>query len=102
MLGTPAVWIGIAITVAAQIAFTYAPPLQAVFSSAALAPAEAAVALALGPLLLVAVEIGKWAVAKGWPGTHLTGAGPANLFDANPDRGKQRNRAGSASIPANA
>ena len=70
VLGTPAVWIGIAITVAAQIAFTYAPPLQAVFSSAALAPAEAAVALALGPLLLVAVEIGKWAVTKGVGGEH--------------------------------
>ena len=65
VLGTPAVWIGIAISVVAQIAFTYAPPLQAVFGSAALAPAEAAVAVALGPLLLVAVEIGKWAVAKG-------------------------------------
>ena len=41
-----------------------APPLQAVFGSAALAPAEAAVALALGPLLLVAVEICKRAVAR--------------------------------------
>jgi magnesium-transporting ATPase (P-type) len=61
VLGTPAVWIGIAISVVAQIAFTYAPPLQGVFGSAALAPAEVVVALALGPLLLVAVEIGKWA-----------------------------------------
>jgi magnesium-transporting ATPase (P-type) len=65
VLGTPAVWIGIAISVVAQTAFTYAPPLQAVFGSAALAPAEAAITVALGPLLLVAVEIGKWAVAKG-------------------------------------
>ena len=56
--------------VVAQIAFTYAPPLQGVFGRAALAPAELAVALALGPQLLVAVEIGKWAVAKGAGGAH--------------------------------
>ena len=59
VLGTRAVWLGLAATVAAQLAFTYAPPLQAVFGTTALGPAEAAVVLALGPLLLVAVEIGK-------------------------------------------
>jgi magnesium-transporting ATPase (P-type) len=59
VLGTRAVWVGLAVTVAGQLAFTYAPPLQAVFGTAALAPAEAAVVLALGPLLLVVVEAGK-------------------------------------------
>ena len=44
-LGTPIVWLGLAIIVAAQLAFAYAPLLQAVFGSAALGPAEAAVAL---------------------------------------------------------
>ena len=59
VFGTRAVWLGLAVTVAAQLAFTYAPPLQAVFGTVGLAPTEAALVLALGPLLLVAVEAGK-------------------------------------------
>jgi len=65
VLGTRAVWLGLAATVAAQLAFTYAPPMQAVFHSAALAPAEAAAVLALGPLLLVIVEAAKRVARRG-------------------------------------
>jgi magnesium-transporting ATPase (P-type) len=67
VLGTPAVWLGLVTTVAAQAAFTYAPPLQAVFGSTALRPAEAAVVLALGPLLLAIVEAGKRIAARPTP-----------------------------------
>lgn len=59
VLGARAVWSGLAVTVAVQIGFTYAPPLQELFGSAPLGPAEAAAVLALGPLLLAAIEGGK-------------------------------------------
>lgn len=68
VLGTPAVWLGIATTVAAQIAFTYWAPLRAVFGGAPLAATEAAVVLALGPLLLLVVEAGKRA-GRAWEKT---------------------------------
>jgi magnesium-transporting ATPase (P-type) len=65
VLGTRAVWLGIGITVAAQLAFTFAPPLQAVFETAPLGPREAGVVLALGPLLLGIVEAEKWLRSRG-------------------------------------
>ena len=57
--------IGLGAVVALQLVFTYAPPLQAVFGSVALAPAEAAVVLALGPMLLLLVEAGKRIARRG-------------------------------------
>jgi magnesium-transporting ATPase (P-type) len=57
--GTPAIWTGIAIVVAAQLLLTYAPPLQAAFGTAPLGLAELALCVAAGALLLVAVEIEK-------------------------------------------
>ncbi|MCU0945711.1 MAG: cation transporting ATPase C-terminal domain-containing protein [Rubritepida sp.] len=38
--GTPAVWGGIALVLLAQLAFTHAPPLQALFRTEPLAPAD--------------------------------------------------------------
>ncbi len=58
-LGTRAVWIGIALAVAAQAAFTYAPPLQRLFDTAPVAPAEALGILAMGAGLLVLLEVEK-------------------------------------------
>jgi magnesium-transporting ATPase (P-type) len=51
---TPALWLGIGITVAAQALLTYAPPVQAVFGTAALGAAEWA-AVGLAALLFLAV-----------------------------------------------
>nr|WP_245216925.1 HAD-IC family P-type ATPase [Neoroseomonas nitratireducens] len=51
---TPALWLGLGVTVAGQAALTYAPPLQAVFGTAGLGLAEwGAVAAAAVALLLV-------------------------------------------------
>ncbi|MFD8033942.1 cation-translocating P-type ATPase [Streptomyces sp. NPDC059717] len=45
-------------------AISYAPPLQAVFHTAPLAPADWAVLTALGAVLLVAEELRKWALRR--------------------------------------
>ncbi|MFJ3714777.1 cation-translocating P-type ATPase [Streptomyces sp. NPDC090057] len=45
-------------------AISYAPPLQAVFHTAPLAPADWAVLAAFGALLLVAEEVRKWALRR--------------------------------------
>jgi magnesium-transporting ATPase (P-type) len=57
--GTPAVWAGIGAVLAAQLLFTYAPPLQAAFGSAALDAAAIGLCLAAGAALLVVVEAEK-------------------------------------------
>ena len=59
VLGTPAVLIGVAVVVAAQFAFTYAPPLQAVFGTEAVGLADGLAVVAVGVTLLVIVEIEK-------------------------------------------
>jgi magnesium-transporting ATPase (P-type) len=66
-LGTPAVLLGVAITVLAQLAFTYAPPLQAVFATAAVGPIEGAVVLGSGILFLLVMETEK-ALIRRWRG----------------------------------
>ncbi|MDN2580660.1 cation-transporting P-type ATPase [Aquibium sp. ELW1220] len=65
VLGTPAVLTGVAVVVAAQAAFTYAPPLQAIFGSEAVGLADGLVVVGAGVLLLVIVEIEK-RVAQAW------------------------------------
>jgi len=45
--------------VAAQGAFTYWPPAQAVFGTRALAPDEAALVLTLGAIAFLLLELGK-------------------------------------------
>jgi magnesium-transporting ATPase (P-type) len=59
MLGTPAVWIGVAVIAVAQLAFTYAPPLQSVFKTQAVAPADAGLIMLVGVALLLIVEAEK-------------------------------------------
>ncbi|MFN3614607.1 MAG: HAD-IC family P-type ATPase [Rubrimonas sp.] len=58
-LGTPAVRAGVAVIVVAQLAFTYAPPAQAVFGTADLDPLHLAWCAAAGALLLLIVEADK-------------------------------------------
>ena len=65
VLGTPAVLTGVGSVVAAQLAFTYAPPLQAVFGTAAVGFSDGLAVLAVGVALLVVVEIEK-RVAAAW------------------------------------
>ncbi len=52
----------VAATLAIQLAIIYAPPLQAIFETQALAPIELAVMLAASTLAFVAVEIEKWVI----------------------------------------
>ena len=59
LLGTRAVWFGIALAVAAQLLFTYAPPLQAVFGSRPVTLADGAVVLGMGVALLLVLEAEK-------------------------------------------
>jgi magnesium-transporting ATPase (P-type) len=60
VVGTPAVLLGVGATIAAQAAFTYLPPLQAVFETRALGAGDALAVVAAGALLLLVVEIEKW------------------------------------------
>ena len=57
--GTPAIWTGVGIVAAAQIAFTWAPPLHWAFGTAALGPVEILACLGAGAVLLVLVEAEK-------------------------------------------
>ncbi len=64
MLGTPAVLIGVAVIAVAQLAFTYAPPLQTVFKTQSVAPADAVLILLIGVALLLIVEAEKIVSAR--------------------------------------
>jgi magnesium-transporting ATPase (P-type) len=68
VLGTPAVLIGVAAVVLAQFAFTYLPPMQAVFGTRPVSLADGAAIVAVGVALLVIVEIEKRVVALFAPG----------------------------------
>jgi magnesium-transporting ATPase (P-type) len=59
VLGTRAVLIGITAVILAQLAFTYLPPMQAVFGSAPLSVLDGAAVVAVGVALLVVSEIEK-------------------------------------------
>lgn len=59
LLGTRAVLIGVAIVIAAQIAFTYLPPLQAVFGSRPISLVDGLAIIGIGVALLVIVEAEK-------------------------------------------
>jgi magnesium-transporting ATPase (P-type) len=60
VLGTPAVWAGVGLTVALQLAFTYLPPLQAVFETRPVALADGLFVTGIGAGLLVVLEAEKW------------------------------------------
>ena len=64
VLGTPAVLIGVATVTAAQFAFTYWPPLQAVFHTRPVAFLDGVVVVAVGVALLLLLELEKRAVAR--------------------------------------
>jgi magnesium-transporting ATPase (P-type) len=64
VLGTPAVLLGIACVVVAQAAFTYAPPLQAVFGTQAVPLADGLAVVAVGVVLLIVVELEKRLAAR--------------------------------------
>ncbi|MBX3502208.1 MAG: cation-transporting P-type ATPase [Alphaproteobacteria bacterium] len=66
VLGTRAVLVGVAIVIVAQLAFTYLPPMQAIFATRAVALGDAAVIVATGVALLAIVEIEK-RIAALWP-----------------------------------
>jgi len=76
-LGTPAVLIGVAVTVAAQLAFTYLPPLQAIFATESIAPFDGLVIVGIGIVLLIVVELEK-AIFRLVAGRF--GAGPGQRF----------------------
>jgi Ca2+-transporting ATPase len=53
-------------SVALHLAIVYVPALQVVFVTQALSPRALALAAALSSLVLVGVEIEKWAARNGW------------------------------------
>ncbi|MCY7338416.1 MAG: cation transporting ATPase C-terminal domain-containing protein, partial [Sphingomonas bacterium] len=59
VLGTRAVLAAVGVVIAAQLAFTYAPFMQALFGSAAISPFDAVIVLAIGIVLLMVLEIEK-------------------------------------------
>ncbi|MWD27364.1 HAD-IC family P-type ATPase [Aquicoccus sp. SCR17] len=60
VLGTSAVWFGIAVAAGAQALFTYAPPMQVIFDTRPVTPGDAAVILGLGVALLLVLEVEKF------------------------------------------
>jgi magnesium-transporting ATPase (P-type) len=63
VLGTPAVLAALLAVVAAQLAFTYIPSMQALFGTEPIAPLEGSLIVGIGVALLIAVEIEKRVVA---------------------------------------
>ncbi len=59
VLGTRAVLIGVGIVIVAQLAFTYLPPLQAVFGSRSVSLADGLAIIGIGVVMLVIVEVEK-------------------------------------------
>jgi magnesium-transporting ATPase (P-type) len=59
VLGTRAVLIGVATVTFCQFAFTYLPPLQAVFGTTGLSIGEGLIVVGIGLVLLAVVEIEK-------------------------------------------
>ncbi|MCL6250286.1 cation-transporting P-type ATPase [Altererythrobacter sp. KTW20L] len=60
VLGTPAVLGAVAIVIAAQLLFTYAPVMHRIFGSRPVAWEDGMIIIAIGVLLLVVVEAEKW------------------------------------------
>ncbi len=60
VVGTPAVLLGVGLTVILQLIFTYAPFLQAVFETRPIAPADGAIVIGIGVGLLLLLEVEKW------------------------------------------
>ena len=66
-LGTPPVWIAIGILVIAQLTFTYAPFMQAIFDTRPLSLADGALIIAIGAALMILLEGEKLLMRRtGW------------------------------------
>jgi magnesium-transporting ATPase (P-type) len=63
-LGTPAVLIALAVVLAAQLAFTYAPFMQAAFQTRALSLAEGALVVGVGVAMMLVLEGEKWLLRR--------------------------------------
>jgi magnesium-transporting ATPase (P-type) len=63
VVGTPAVLAGVAAVTVAQLLFTYWPPMQRVFETRPVGPAEGLAILATGVALLLLFEVEKRVVA---------------------------------------
>jgi magnesium-transporting ATPase (P-type) len=59
VLGTRAVLIGVGVVIVAQLAFTYLPPLQAIFGSRPISLADGLAIIGIGAVMLVIVEVEK-------------------------------------------
>jgi len=59
VVGTPAVWIALVVTVLAQLVLTYWPPAQAVFGTGAVPLLEGVVAIAVGVVFFALIEAEK-------------------------------------------
>ena len=59
VVGTPAVLAGVSLTALLQLAFTYAPPLQALFDTRSVSATDGAVILLIGAALLAVLEAEK-------------------------------------------
>jgi magnesium-transporting ATPase (P-type) len=76
-LGTPAVLIALAVVLAAQLAFTYAPFMQAAFDTRPLPLAQGALVVALGVAMLLLLEGEKWLLRRlGVPDLQAPAAAP--------------------------
>jgi len=62
--GTRAVWIGVGGVLAAQVAFTTAPPLQHLFATARLAIVDLALVAGAAVMVLVLAEAEKWVLRR--------------------------------------
>ena len=94
LLGTPAVLAAIAILVVAQLLFTYAPFMNAIFGSRPLTLGDGALILAIGVAIMVVLEVEKALMRRfGWfselRADHGTGGGPT-APPGHPSRGPRR------------
>ena len=60
VLGTPAVLLGVGLVAAGQFAMTYLPPMQAIFDTRPVALLDGLAVIAVGVILLLAVETETW------------------------------------------
>ncbi|MDD3517436.1 MAG: HAD-IC family P-type ATPase [Chromatiales bacterium] len=65
--GNRAIWISIALLIAAQLAFTYLPPFQLLFATAPIALDGWLLSALVGFVLLLLVELEKWLLNRWWP-----------------------------------
>jgi Ca2+-transporting ATPase len=60
LVSNPTIFVGIGALLALQMAFIYAPPLQAVFSTTALSARDIGLAVLVGTIILPVISIEKW------------------------------------------